>query len=94
MPGTRSQETIMLTCRELNERATDYLEGQMSLRQRAGFKLHLLMCSKCGTYVDQLAKTIALLRVGRPTQDEAAPDDKLIEAFRATAANSEKPDAR
>lgn len=84
----------MLSCRELNARATDYLEGQMSLRQRAGFKLHLLMCSRCGTYVDQLAKTIALLRAGRPAASQTTPDDGLMAAFRAATAHNENFNAR
>ena len=83
----------MLSCRELNERATDYLEGQMGLRERAGFKLHLMMCKHCGSYVDQLSKTITLLRSGKPAASDAVPDDKLIDAFRSTTANKEKPDA-
>lgn len=84
----------MLTCRELNERATDYLEGQMSLRQRAGFKLHLLMCSKCRTYADQLAKTVKLLRTVKSAATQSTPDARLIEAFRSATARNGKSNAR
>lgn len=70
----------MLSCRELSETATDYLEGTLSLRQRASVKMHLLMCKHCRAYVDQLAKTVALLKTGQAERSE--PDPRVIEAFR------------
>ncbi|WP_316356437.1 zf-HC2 domain-containing protein [Devosia sp.] len=70
----------MLSCRELSETATDYLEGTLTLRQRAGVKMHLLMCQHCRAYIDQLAKTVALLKSGQA--ERAEPDPRVIEAFR------------
>jgi predicted anti-sigma-YlaC factor YlaD len=72
----------MLSCRELSETATDYLEGTLTLRQRAGVRMHLLMCKHCRAYVDQLAKTIALLTAAPTGQDSSEPDPRVIEAFR------------
>jgi predicted anti-sigma-YlaC factor YlaD len=73
----------MLTCRELTETATDYLDGTLSLRRRAAVKFHLLMCKHCRSYVDQLATTIDLLRSAGQVRSDIEPDRRLIEAFRA-----------
>ena len=63
----------MLSCRELSETATDYLEGTLSLRQRASVKMHLLMCKHCRAYIDQLAKTVALLKSGQVERPSRIP---------------------
>ena len=75
----------MLSCRELSETATDYLEGTLTLRQRVGVKMHLLMCKHCRAYVDQLAKTVALLKSAQPGQDDIEPVPRVIEVFRNAA---------
>jgi len=74
----------VLTCKELSERSTDYLEGALSPAQGAGFKLHLLMCKHCRAYIDQLAKTIRLLKAVGKTTSEAAPDPALVASFRTS----------
>lgn len=72
----------MLTCKELSERATDYLENAVSTRQRASIKLHLLMCKHCRTYVDQLAKTVSLLKAAGQSRGDATPDAAVLASFR------------
>ncbi len=76
----------MLSCRELSETATDCLEGKLALRQRVAVKMHLLMCKHCRAYVDQLAKTVALLQSAQARQQEnIEPDPRVIEVFRNAA---------
>lgn len=48
----------MLTCQELTEVITDYVEGRMSFWQRAQLQLHLGMCSGCRAYLRQMRLTI------------------------------------
>jgi predicted anti-sigma-YlaC factor YlaD len=45
---------MMLTCRELTEIVTDYIEGRMSLWDRVRFQLHLGMCTHCRAFVRQM----------------------------------------
>jgi hypothetical protein len=52
----------MLTCRDVAESATDYMERKLSLRESLQVRLHLLMCGFCRLYVRQLATTRDLLR--------------------------------
>jgi hypothetical protein len=51
----------VLTCRDVSELATDYMERALPLRQGMGVRVHLLLCDMCRAYLDQLHKTRALL---------------------------------
>ena len=50
----------MLTCRELVELVTDYLEGILPQHDRAGFDAHIAGCANCTRYVEQFRETIRL----------------------------------
>ena len=73
----------LISCQEVVEVVTDYLEGRMSPEDVAIFEAHLDLCDGCKWYVEQMRITIAT--VGRI--DEAdVPDEMratLMEAFRA-----------
>ena len=62
----------MLSCRELTEVITDYLEGRMTLWQRLQFHMHLGMCRHCRLYLKQMRVTVAAL--GK-VPDQVVPDD-------------------
>lgn len=47
----------MLTCQQLTEVVTDYVEGRMTFWQRAQVQLHLGMCTHCRTYLRQMRTT-------------------------------------
>jgi anti-sigma factor RsiW len=49
----------MLTCEQLIESLADYLEGRLSLSRNAAFKLHLLCCDHCRSYLHNYEATIA-----------------------------------
>jgi anti-sigma factor RsiW len=57
-----------LTCRELVELVTDYLEGALPGDVRERFDEHLAECPHCTEFVRQIEVTIALM--GRVTEDE------------------------
>ena len=72
-----------LTCRELVELVTDYLEGGLTPEERMRFEEHLLICEGCSAYVDQVRKTIEV--VGSLQEDSIPPQmrNNLLGAFRA-----------
>jgi anti-sigma factor RsiW len=72
-----------LTCQELTEVLTDYLEGVMTADDRARFEAHLAICDGCVTYVDHMRQVIATVHELRPDDVEATAPDDLLEAFRA-----------
>jgi anti-sigma factor RsiW len=72
-----------MTCLELTEVLTDYLEGAMSPEDVARFEAHLALCEGCATYVDQMRETIRTVRALRAEHVEATVPDDVLEAFRA-----------
>jgi anti-sigma factor RsiW len=71
-----------LSCQELVELVTDYLEGALSASDRRRFEDHLDECGPCTIYLDQMRQTIRL--VGRLTPESMSPDAEaaLLGAFR------------
>ena len=72
-----------LTCQELTEVLTDYLEGVMAPEDVARFEAHLELCEGCVTYVEQMRTTIRTVHALRPAEVEATVPDDLLAAFRA-----------
>ena len=58
----------MLTCEEVTAKASAFVDGELSLRERAGIRLHLAICIHCRRFHRQLRLLIA--RLSR--QDEGA----------------------
>lgn len=75
--------TAELTCRELVELVTAYLDGTLPAGECARFEAHLETCPYCGTYIEQMRATIRIL--GRLTEERIAPEarNELLERFRA-----------
>jgi anti-sigma factor RsiW len=71
-----------LTCRELVEVVTDYLEGALPPLDRARFERHLAGCGGCSAYLEQMRATIRL--TGRLTEDSVPGPamEPLLLAFR------------
>jgi anti-sigma factor RsiW len=71
-----------MTCRELVQVITDYLEGTLSRRDTRRFERHLRECDGCTTYVEQMRETIRL--AGVLGEDDLAPAvrDELLAVFR------------
>ena len=71
-----------LSCQELVELVTDYLEGVLDERDRTAFERHLAGCDGCTEYVEQLRATIRV--TGMLTLDDLSTEaeDVLLQAFR------------
>ena len=72
-----------ITCIELTEVLTDYLEGTMAVEDRAALEAHIALCEGCATYVEQMRQVIRTVHELHPAQVEATAPDSLLEAFRA-----------
>lgn len=70
-----------LTCQQLVELVTDYLEGALADAARADFTAHLAGCPACAEYVGQFRRTIGAL--GGLAEAPAPPEPALLELFRA-----------
>ena len=71
-----------LSCKELVELVTEYLENSLPLSEKAQFEAHLALCPGCRTYLEQLRQTVHA--VGHLTEDSLDPTtrDKLLALFR------------
>ena len=76
-----------LTCAQVVELVTSYLEGGLSEAERARFDAHLSECDGCTNYLDQMRVTIAV--VGRVREDDLSDEVKagLLTAFRGWASS-------
>lgn len=61
----------MLNCRQVEARASAYLDGELGWWQRRRVEAHLLVCDMCRRYLAQLRLVIATLR--RLGEASAAP---------------------
>ena len=77
---TESGERI--TCQELTELVSDFVDGALPAHETALFEQHLTFCDGCDWYVDQMRRTIAT--VGRIEPADVPPEvrDRLLDAFR------------
>ena len=78
--GNRTAEP--LTCRELVELVTYYLEGGLTPLEQGRFENHLAGCGPCTIYLAQMRRSLTL--VGRLTAGSVSAEarDALLEAFR------------
>jgi predicted anti-sigma-YlaC factor YlaD len=72
-----------MTCHELVELVTEYLEDAMEPAERSRLELHLAGCRPCRHYLDQMRKTIDV--VGELPEEAVTPEarEDLLEVFRA-----------
>jgi hypothetical protein len=71
-----------ISCQEVVELVTDYLERALPVAQASLFEQHINFCDGCDWYLDQMRTTIAA--VGQVRQEDVPLEarDKLVRAFR------------
>ena len=73
---------MTISCQEVVEIVTDYLEGQLDESTRAELEAHLALCPGCDLYLQQMRATIDQLgHVPVESLSEQAQSD-LMSAFR------------
>jgi predicted anti-sigma-YlaC factor YlaD len=71
-----------LTCHEIIELLSTYIEGGLTADDRSRVDEHLALCDGCTTYLEQMRETI---RLSGMVTDEQVPEDEktaLLAAFR------------
>lgn len=71
-----------LTCADLVELVTEYIEGALDERDRERFEEHIVFCRGCSNYFEQMRCTVQL--TGRLVVEDVSPEaeDALLAAFR------------
>ena len=77
---TANQEE--LTCQELVEIVSDYLEGALPPDERQRFDAHLEECEGCRRYLDQMRTTIRVVGSVSEVDLDPAARDRLLQLFR------------
>lgn len=74
--------TRELTCAEILELVTEYLESALPDAERKAFERHLSGCDRCVLYLDQMRETIRL--TGSLREESLSPEvcEELLAAFR------------
>ncbi len=73
----------MISCKDVTEQASAYLDKDMPLNQRMGVRLHLLICRNCRRYMEQLRT--AVLALGLMKKDVPLGEENtrwLVERFK------------
>jgi predicted anti-sigma-YlaC factor YlaD len=71
-----------VTCQEVVELVSDYLEQALTADETALFEQHLNFCEGCVVYVDQLRTTIETLGQVREEDLPKPTRERLMTAFR------------
>jgi predicted anti-sigma-YlaC factor YlaD len=76
--------TEHLSCQEIVELITDYLEGALPGDVTSLFEEHLNFCDGCEIYLDEMRATILTVRDVDDVEDEMPEEtrEKLLTAFR------------
>jgi anti-sigma factor RsiW len=71
-----------ISCQEVVDLVTDYLEGALAAGETSLFEQHLNFCDGCVWYVDQLRVTVDA--VGAIQEEDLPPEtrERLMAAFR------------
>ncbi|NWA86272.1 anti-sigma factor [Pseudomonas sp. D2002] len=70
----------MLTCKEQVARSSDYLDGQLTFRERLLVRHHLMFCPNCRRFIRQMRLLQATLKImpEEPVKDADALADRLV----------------
>lgn len=89
----------MLTCKEVTEKASQRIDGDLNLREQIGVRIHLMMCVKCRSYYRQLSALVASLASGvrrseeRPSAEFVARVMTGIDAAREESPAQSEPES-
>ena len=71
----------MHSCREVSERASALLDGEVGFFERLQLRLHLRLCSACRRYVQQMSRVAQTLRGLPPAALTPQDETRLLEAL-------------
>ena len=71
-----------ISCKELVDLVTDYMDETISDEARAKFEHHLSECGYCDTYVKQMHLTVTLTKKLAETEETKPAPNELLNIFR------------
>ena len=77
-----TSEIEQLSCQELVELVTDYLEGALPEADRDRLEQHIAGCDGCRDYIVQMRTTVTLTSEARPAGLTPKAEEALLAVFR------------
>lgn len=77
-----SVEKPDLTCREVVEQVTEYLDHALPIEVRNRLEQHLLICDPCVAFVDQHRSMLGVLGTLAPREPASAAKSQALALFR------------
>ena len=74
--------THEISCKELVDMVSGYLEETLSDGERAQFEQHLVECGYCNAYVQQMHLTVTLTRKLSESEVNKPVPEELLNIFR------------
>lgn len=68
---------LMLSCKEVHDDASAYLDGDLSASRKMLIRMHVMMCSRCRRFIRQLRLTVETLKAWH--QQNQVTDAREIE---------------
>ena len=72
----------MLTCREVADRASAMVDGELGLRERIALRLHLSICGNCRRFVRQFKTLVDSLALRSEPRSQSAPPEFVRQTMR------------
>lgn len=69
----------MFSCKDVTEKANQYIDQELPLGARLKVQLHLFVCVNCRHYIKQLHMTINALGRMRKPADDVTPEETVSE---------------
>jgi anti-sigma factor RsiW len=83
-----------MTCKELVEVVSDYLEGRLHEADRLRLEAHVAECPYCEEYIAQMRVTVKVLGRLQPDPIDPVRERELLEAFRGWRVTRAPPERR
>lgn len=73
---------LMFSCKDIHDRASQFIDGETSMLTKVGILKHILMCGNCRLFIKQLRQTVVLIKKmpvpDNTNQDLDAIADKIL----------------
>lgn len=76
-------DVLSLSCQELVELVTDYLEDVLEPGELARFESHIARCGGCTAYLEQFRRVIRVLGTLEPEGPTRKAEEELLALFRS-----------
>ena len=76
--GAETRMTLMLSCKDVSERASAMIDGELSVWDTMRMRLHLAMCKGCSTFMTQMRATKAMIDTAATAPDDDADTDAQV----------------